>query len=116
MPDDHERIAEERLLVADLREEVEGWRRRNLIVDSQIEAIREVTGCLRGIAETLLVLLSPILDVTRLGVDIEKLNVAILKEAAKKRTTKAGEEGCPENQNQGSSHSSTLGQFVKSSH
>jgi ABC-type phosphate transport system auxiliary subunit len=66
--------------VEELQKEAEGCRRRILIIDSQIEALREVTKRLEVVAAIWAGQLSTIVNLDRLDIDLKRLNARILEE------------------------------------
>ena len=75
-------VAEMALYLEILKEEADGWRRRNLIHDSQNERQDTAIRRLEAVAAGWEAQLSVIADLDRLDVQVKKLNVAILKEEA----------------------------------
>lgn len=70
----------------ELKAEAEGWRRRNLIVDSQAEREEQAIRRLEALAAAWEAQLATISGLDRLDMQLKKLNAAILKEAVPKKT------------------------------
>jgi len=84
-------VTELACLIEVQKEEVEGARRRNLILDSQIDAIKEERKRLEAVTATLQAQSAILTDLDHLQIQVTKLTAAILEDAAPE-TTKARNE------------------------
>ena len=86
-------LMESLLILEDLREHTQGYRNRLLIVDSQIEAMRNLLAEVRGIAEILKQTAREIPQIADFDQRLQRLTTAILEErAAGDKEQKGGED------------------------